>query len=74
MALQTAIRHPARVNTLVVISIPFKRTGWYPEIQTGMTSLAPEFFVGTPMYEAYRRVAPRPDDFPRLVANMKEAI
>jgi pimeloyl-ACP methyl ester carboxylesterase len=40
VALQTAIRHPARVNTLVVISIPFKRTGWYPEIQIATRNLA----------------------------------
>jgi len=49
VALQTAIRHPALVNTLVVISTPFKRTGWYLEIQTGMASLAPESLLGTPM-------------------------
>jgi pimeloyl-ACP methyl ester carboxylesterase len=74
VALQAAIRHPERVNKLVLISTPFKRTGWYPDIQTGMASIAPEFFVGTPIYDAYMRVAPRPEDFPRLVANMKEAM
>ena len=74
VALQTAIRNPALVNTLVVISTPFKRSGWYPEIQTGMASLAPESFLGTPMHEGYRGVAPRPDDFPRFVADMKEAM
>src|SRR5213592_844878 len=61
VALQTAIRHPERVNKLVVISILFKRTGWYPEMQTGMTSIAPEFFMSTPIYEAYRSVAPKPE-------------
>ncbi len=74
VALQTAIRHPQRVNTLVVISTPFKRTGWHPEMQTGMTTIAPEVFLNTPIYEAYRRVAPKPEDFPRLVATMKEAM
>ncbi len=47
VALQIAIRHPERVNKLVVLSTPFKRTGWCPEIQTGATSLIPEFFLGT---------------------------
>ncbi len=70
VALQTAIRHPERVNKLVVISTPFKRTGWHPEMQTGMTTIAPEFFMSTPIYDAYMRVAPKPEDFPRLVANM----
>src|SRR5216683_3112623 len=44
------------------------------EIQTGMTSIAPEFFMSTPIYDAYLRVAPKPEDFPRLVATMKEAL
>jgi len=74
VALQTAIRHPGRVNKLVVISTPFKRTGWYPEIQTGMASIAPEFFISTPIYDAYIRVAPKPEDFPRFVATMKEGM
>lgn len=74
VALQTAIRHPERVNQLVVISAPFKRTGWHPEMQTGMASIAPEFFLGTPMHDAYMRVAPKPEDFSRFVATMKEGM
>ncbi|HEY4036331.1 MAG TPA: alpha/beta hydrolase [Ktedonobacteraceae bacterium] len=74
VALQTAIRHPERVNKLVVISTAFKRTGWHPEMQTGMTTFAPEFFMDTPIYDAYLHVAPKPEDFPRFVATMKEAM
>src|SRR5690348_2503758 len=74
VALQTAIRHPERVNKLVVISTTFKRTGWHPEMQTGMTSIAPELFIGTPLHDAYMSVAPKPEDFPRLVAKMREAM
>src|SRR5438045_1439481 len=62
VALQTAIRYPERVNKLVLISTPFKRTGWHPEMQTGMTAFAPEFFMSTPIYEAYTSVAPKPED------------
>lgn len=74
VALQTAIRHPERVNKLVLISTPFKRSGWYPEMQAGMTAFAPEFFMNTPIYDAYLRVAPKPEDFPRLVTNLQEAL
>lgn len=74
VALQTAILHPECVNKLVVISVPFKRAGWYPEIRTGMASIAAELFVGTPVHEAYMRVAPKPEDFPRFVARMREAM
>ena len=28
----------------------------------------------TPIYDAYTRVAPKPEDFPRLVNNMREAL
>lgn len=73
VALQTAIRHPACVNKLVVISAPFKWKGWHPEVQTGFSSIASELFLGTPLHDAYLRVAPKPEDFPRFVAHMKEA-
>ncbi len=74
VALQTAIRHPEHVNQLVIISVPFKHTGWYPEIQTGMASIASEFFIGTPIHDAYIRAAPKPEDFPAFVAKMREAM
>jgi len=74
VALQTAIRYPERVNRLVLISTPFKRTGWHPEMQAGMAAVSPEFFMHTPIYDGYLRVAPKPEDFPRLVANMREAL
>ncbi len=74
VALQTAIRHPERVNKLVLISAPFKRAGWHPEMQVGMASLTPEFMLGTPLHDAYRSVAPKPEDFPQLVIRMTETL
>ncbi len=74
VALQTAIRHSERVNKLVLISTPFKRTGWHPEMQTGMASLTPEFILGTPLHDAYTSVAPKPEDFSQLVTKLTEAL
>src|SRR5579863_8565438 len=74
VALQMAIRHPENINKLVLISTPFKRTGWHPEMQIGMTSIIPEFFMNTPIYDTYRKVAPKPEDFSRFVTNMTEAM
>lgn len=74
VALQTAIRHPEHISKLVLISTPFKHTAWYPEIQAGMASIAPESFLGTPMHDAYMKVAPKPEDFARFVARMREAM
>ena len=42
VALQTAIRHPELVRKLVVVSTPFKRDGWYPEILAGMARWVPQ--------------------------------
>ena len=77
VALQTAIRHPAVVHRLVLVSTPFKRDGWYPEILAGMGQMGPqaaEPMKQTPMYPPYARVAPRPDDWPVLITKMGELV
>jgi len=71
VALQTAIRHPDRVRKLVVASAPSKREGWYPEVLAGMAAITPDILVETPLYDAYVRVAPNPDDWPTLVAKVR---
>ena len=42
VALQTAIRHPEVVRKLVLVSTPFTRDSWYPEILAGMGQMGPE--------------------------------
>ncbi len=73
VALQTAIRHPEVVRKLVVVSTPFKRDGWYPEVLAGMGQMGPEaaeFMKATPMYGLYAAVAPRPEDWPVLLTKL----
>jgi pimeloyl-ACP methyl ester carboxylesterase len=77
VALQTAVRHPAKVGRLVVASAGIRRAATYPEIlaqQGQVTAAAAEFMKDTPMYELYQRVAPRPEDFPRLLDKMGAAM
>ncbi len=77
VALQTAIRHPQVVRKLVVVSSPFKRSGWYPEILAGMEQMGPEAaepMKQTPLYQLYAAVAPRPQDWPVLLAKVGEAV
>ncbi|MEO7020912.1 MAG: alpha/beta hydrolase, partial [Ktedonobacteraceae bacterium] len=57
-----------------LISAAFKGAGWHPEIRTGMTSITPESFIGTPMHDAYMSIAPRPEDFSTFVAKIREAM
>jgi pimeloyl-ACP methyl ester carboxylesterase len=73
VALQTAIRHPEVVRKLVLVSTPFKRDGWYPEILAGMGQMGPEAaepMKQTPMYQLYAGVAPRPEDWPELLTKL----
>lgn len=65
VALRTAIQHPEVVRKLVLVSTPFKRDGWYPEVLAGMEQMGPEAaepMKQTPMYQLYSSVAPRPED------------
>jgi pimeloyl-ACP methyl ester carboxylesterase len=75
VALQTAIRHPEVVGKLVVVSAVFRRSGYYPEIlaqQAQVGAAAAEAMKQTPMYQLYSRIAPRPEDWPRLLGKIGE--
>jgi pimeloyl-ACP methyl ester carboxylesterase len=77
VALHTAARHPTKVGRLVAASAYIRADAVYPEIreQQGQVSAAAvEFMKETPMYELYQRVAPRPEDFPRLLDKIGESM
>ena len=70
VALRTAIQHPELVKKLVLVSAPFKQSGWFPEVVAGMAqvnSSGVEFMRETPMYQSYMSVAPKPENFPTLL-------
>ena len=73
VALRTAIQHPDLVDRLVIVSAVFRRDGWFADIraqQEGLNGSAADAMKQTPMYQSYVAVAPRPDDFPRLLDKM----
>jgi pimeloyl-ACP methyl ester carboxylesterase len=72
VTLQVAIRHPEVVRKLVVASSSYTSDGLYPEVGEAIETITPGLFEGTPMLEEYTRVAPNPEDFPTLVAKMKQ--
>lgn len=77
VALQTAIKYPSRVRRLVAVSANVRRDAVYPEMleqQGQVNAAAVEFLRETPMYELYQRVAPRPEDFPRLLDKAGQAM
>ena len=70
VAFQVAIRYPQKVGRLVSASANIRRDAIYPEMleqQGQVGAAAADFMKDTPMYELYHRVAPDPDNFPRLL-------
>jgi pimeloyl-ACP methyl ester carboxylesterase len=77
VALQTAARYPAKVRRLVLVSANLRPDAIYAEMraQQGQVNAgAVEFMKETPMYQLYQRVAPRPEDFPRLLEKIGESM
>ncbi|MER7762639.1 alpha/beta fold hydrolase [Streptomyces sp. NPDC097619] len=77
VALRTALQHPELVRRLVLVSTVFRRDGWHAEALAGMASLSAdtaELMRGTAAHEPYARLAPRPEDWPVLVAKTGELV
>src|SRR5438094_7978914 len=70
VALHTAAKYPAKVRRLVAASANIRPDAIYAEMraqQGQVNAAAAEFMKDTPMYQLYNRVAPRPEDFPKLL-------
>ena len=77
VALQTAIRHSALVDRLIVVSAAHKRAAWYPGVLAGMDQVgaaAAEQMKQTPMYQQYASIAPRPEDWANLWAKVGDSL
>jgi pimeloyl-ACP methyl ester carboxylesterase len=73
--LRLAIQHPAQVRRLVVVSAPYAQDGFFPEMlpqQAAVSGAIADTMKETPIYKSYARVAPRPQEFPRLLDRMGE--
>jgi pimeloyl-ACP methyl ester carboxylesterase len=77
VALHAAAQHPGVFRRLVLTSAHFRSDAIYPEMraqQAQVNASAAEFMKETPMYELYARVAPRPEDFGRLLDKIGESM
>ena len=69
-ALWVAILRPDLVRKVVAVSTVIRRDAFYPDILTQQANVnagAVEMMKGTPIYADYARVAPRVEDFGRLL-------
>ncbi|CAN7713475.1 alpha/beta fold hydrolase [Mesorhizobium sp. LjNodule214] len=70
VAFRMAVQHPETVRRLVLVSAGYAADGFYAEMrgqQAQVSAAAAEFMKDTPMYKSYVAVAPRPQDFPKLL-------
>lgn len=68
-----AVQHPEMVRRIAIVSAGYSEEGFYPDIraqQVQLSAAAMDFMKNTPMYKSYVAVAPKPEDFPRLLQGM----
>ncbi len=70
VAIQCAVRHPAKVRKVVVISSYVRRDGMVKEGLDALSSLSADVFRGSPLEAEYQRLSPTPDGFPTFVKRM----
>jgi pimeloyl-ACP methyl ester carboxylesterase len=68
--LQLAIRHPDKVNKLVLASCGYDAEGWQPEFKAFIPQMTVEMFTAMPFAAEYRKLAANPDGFPELVRKL----
>jgi pimeloyl-ACP methyl ester carboxylesterase len=77
VAFFTAVKYPQKVGKLVMASANIRRDAIPPEMlaqQALVNSAAVDSMKDTPMYQLYQRVAPRPEDFGRLLDKIGQSM
>jgi pimeloyl-ACP methyl ester carboxylesterase len=77
VAFWTALKYPEKVGKLVMASANIRRDAIPEEMlaqQAQVNAAAVPFMTETPMYELYQRLAPRPEDFGRLLDKIGESM
>ena len=75
VAFRLAVQHPETVRRLALLSAGFAQDGFYSEMlpmQAQVGAPMAEHMKDTPMYKSYMAVAPKKEDFPRLLDRMGE--
>jgi pimeloyl-ACP methyl ester carboxylesterase len=73
VAFRMAVQQPQTVRRLALVSIGFARDAFYPELLEAQAHVGEglaEMMKPTPMYQSYAAVAPKVEDFPKLLNAM----
>jgi len=77
VALATAFGHPGMLRRLVVVSYPFRATGWFPGVRAGQAALSAamlEQMRPSPAFTHYAAVAPEPARFATLMDKTRDLV
>jgi pimeloyl-ACP methyl ester carboxylesterase len=72
VGLHLVLRHPDVVRKLVLASVSYTMAGVHPGLMEGLGEMTPEMMHGSPWHQEYLRIAPRPEDFPKLFAKKSQ--
>jgi pimeloyl-ACP methyl ester carboxylesterase len=68
--LQLAIRHPAKVNKLVVASVAYDLKGWQPAFTDVIPQMTVEMILAMPFAKEYPKLAANPNGFAELARKL----
>jgi pimeloyl-ACP methyl ester carboxylesterase len=77
VAMHVAFKYPEKIGRLVAASANVTRSAIPAEMlaqQGQVSSAAVEYMKDTPMYQLYQAIAPRPEDFGRLLDKIGESM
>ena len=69
-AMQLAFQHPELVRRMVIVSAPYAQNGFFAEMlpqQAAVSGAMADQMKQTPIYTTYAAIAPRPQEFPKLL-------
>jgi pimeloyl-ACP methyl ester carboxylesterase len=72
IAVEVAVRRPDLVHKLVLASVSINGGGFHPGVLDGIDMMTAEAMAGSPFEAEYLRLAPRPQDWPALIAKVQD--
>ncbi len=67
VAFQFAVRHPAQLRRLVVLSGTYRHNGWWPDVEAMFSTMNAEMFKGSTIQKHYDSLGNDPEKFPEYI-------
>lgn len=67
VAFQFAIRHPAQLRRLIILSGTYAHNGWWPDVEASFGAMNADMLKGTPIEQQYDSLGNDPARFPDFI-------